>query len=101
MSEKMKSKIHQYLISKTDFLSVKDKLPEDKLRSFVLKAIQDVCAKEEIDLTETVQTALVREIVSAVISFGPIRSLMEDKTVSEIMINGPRQVFVQKNGHIQ
>ncbi len=101
MSEKMKGKIHQYLISKTDFLTVKDKLPEDKLRAFVLKAIHEVCAKDEVELAETEQATLVREIVSAVVSFGPIRPLMEDKTVSEIMINGPRQVYIQKNGHIE
>lgn len=101
MIDKVKEKIHQHLISKTDFLTVKDKLPEDKLRAFVLKAIHEVCLREQMELTEAERTTLVREIVSTVVSFGLIRSLIEDKTISEIMINGPRQVYVQKDGHIQ
>ncbi len=100
MIDIVRSKIHQYFISKTDFLTVKDKLSEDQLRAFVIKAINDLCAKDEIVLTDEERATLVRELVTAVVSFGPIRPIIEDKSISEIMINGPRQVFIQKNGHI-
>ena len=43
MIEEFKSRIHQYLISETDFLKVKDKLSEDELRMYVAKTIDDVC----------------------------------------------------------
>ena len=32
--------------------------------------------------------------------FGPIENLIRDETVSEIMVNGPKQVYVEKNGKI-
>src|SRR3989338_7610888 len=101
MLDDIKSRIHQYFISKTDFLKVKDKMSEDELRTYVLKAINDVCEKEELEVTQEEKATFVRELVSAVISFGPIRPLMEDNSVSEIMINGPRQVYVQKKGRIE
>ena len=52
MIEKVRGKIHQYFVSKTDFLTVKDKLNEDQLRAFVIKAINEFCVKEEITLTK-------------------------------------------------
>lgn len=100
MIEKVRGQIHQYFVSKTDFLTLKDKLGEEQLRSFVLKAINDFCAKEEVTLTEEEKITLVRELVSSVVSFGPLRPLIEDKTISEIMVNGCRQVYAQKDGHI-
>jgi len=98
--EQIKSKIQQYFIAKTDFLSVKDKLSEEQLRAYVSKAINEICRKEEIDLTEEERVALIREFVSAVVSYGPIRALLEDNAISEIMINGHKQVFIQKDGRI-
>src|SRR3989338_6979513 len=100
MIDKIRRKVHQYLISKTDFLSVKDKLNEDQLRVYVGKIIDETCEKEEMPLTDEERGALIRELVSAVISFGPIRPLMEDNLVTEIMVNGPNRVYIQKNGHI-
>lgn len=101
MIDKVRAKIHQYFATKTDFLSVKDKLSEDQLRVFVAKTISEFCTKEEFTLTEEERTALIRELVSTVVSFGPIRPLMEDTSITEIMINGPRQVYVQRRGHTE
>ncbi len=101
MFEKIKGKIHQHLIAKTDFLSVKDKLSEDQLRVFFSRAIDDVCRKEETVLSEEERTALIRELVGAVVSFGPIRPLVEDNSISEIMINGAKRIYIQKSGHIE
>ena len=43
---------------------------------------------------------LVRTLVSAIISLGPLRPLMEDKAVTEIMVNGYNRVYIQKEGRI-
>ena len=39
-------------------------------------------------------------MVSAVISMGPLRLLMEDQSITEIMINGPKKIYIQRDGHI-
>lgn len=100
MIERIRSKIHQYFAGKSDFLSVKDKLSEDQLRTYVAKTLDEFCVKEEVIISDEERGHLIREIVSAAISFGPIRPLMEDATISEIMINGPKQIFIQRGGHI-
>lgn len=97
----IKNKVQQYLIAKTDFLMIKDKLSEDELRSFVVKAINDLCEKSQVPLTDHERNIMVREIVGAVVSLGPLRTLVEDHHISEIMVNGPKAVYIQKQGRIE
>jgi len=101
MLDDVKAKVHQYLISKTNFLSVKDNMSDDQLRVVVIRAVADVCEKDEIELSEIERATLVRDLVSAVVSLGPIRPLIEDKTISEIMVNGVSHVYIQRNGKIE
>ncbi len=96
-----KSKVHQYLLKKTDFLKVKDTLNEDQLRVFVDKAIMDMCRGQDMIVTTEQRITLIRELVSAVMSLGPLRPLIEDKTVSEVMINGFNAIYTQRHGHIE
>lgn len=99
--DEIKARIHHYLISKTNFLQVKDTMSEDHLRVFVDSAIVGLCREAKLELTFDERAALIRELVSAVISLGPIRPLVEDPTITEIMINGPKQVYIQRNGKIE
>lgn len=96
----IRSLISQYLIHKTDFVKVKDRLTEDQLRVYVDRAITNLSAEEGLDISMEERIALIRSFVESTISLGPLRSLMEDPEISEIMVNGPDKVFVQKFGKI-
>jgi pilus assembly protein CpaF len=100
IDSEIKSRIHQHLIQKTDFLKVKDKLTEDQLRVFVDKAITELCFEDQIEMSTEMRISLIRELVSAVVSLGPIRPFMEDKEVTEVMINGANQIYIQKSGKL-
>lgn len=101
MLDQVKNLAQKYLISKTDFVKVKDSISEDQARVYVKNAIEFVCKENELSLTEEEKGLLVRQFISSVISLGPIRPLMEDKEITEIMINGPKKVYVQKKGRIE
>ena len=99
--DELKQLVHQYLLKKTDFLKVKDTMTDDQLRVFVDKSITNLCHEERIDLPTSLRIVLIRELVSAVVSLGPLRPLLEDKTITEIMINGYNTVYIQRNGKIE
>ncbi len=99
-NNEMRDTVNHYLIKETDFLKVKDSMTEDQLRKFVDDAIIRMCQEQDIFLDKEVRAAIIRDLVSALISMGPLRPLMEDKSISEIMINGPKQVYLQRNGRI-
>ena len=96
-----RTKVHQYLIKKTDFLQVKDRMSEDQLRVFVDKSITELCKEENIVILTEQRLTLFRELVSAVISLGPLRPLMDVKTISEVMVDGANAVYIQRNGQIE
>ncbi len=98
INEEIREKVHRYLIKETDFLRIKDTLNEDQLRSFVDQAIVDLCAQNRIEITVDQRMLIIRDLVSSVLSMGVLRPLMEDKTISEIMINGCHQVYIQRDG---
>ncbi len=97
----IKARIHHYLISKTNFLQVKDSMQEDQLRFFVDNAITKLCQETKMDISMDERASILRELVSAVISLGPIRPIMDDPEVTEVMINGYKSVYIQKKGHIE
>ncbi|MCA9408562.1 MAG: CpaF family protein [Candidatus Omnitrophica bacterium] len=93
-------RVNRYLINHTDFFKVKDELSDSQLKEFVLKAIQDLCKIENLSLSADQREILAGNLVSAVVSLGPIRPLMEDQTITEIMINGFDQIYIQRDGRI-
>ena len=97
----IRSLISQYLIHKTDFIKVKDKLTEDQLRVYVDRAISNLSVEQDLEVSMEDRIALIRSFVESTVGLGPRRSLMEDPEISEIMVNGPNKVFVQKFGKIE
>ena len=101
MSEEIRNMVNRHLINETEFLKVKDRLNEDELRQFVSKAIDTMAKDRKLTITAEEKTGLIKTLVSAVISLGPLRPLMEDKSITEIMINGHDQVYIQRYGKIE
>ena len=96
-----RSKVSDYLIHKTDFVKVKDQMSEDQLRLYVDRAITNLCYDEQIEVSTEARLSLVRSFVESTMSLGPLRALMEDKDVTEIMVNGPEKVYIQRDGKIK
>ena len=57
--------------------------------------------EEEYPLSKTEQTVVFREIQDEITGFGPIQALLTDPDISEIMIYGPEQVYIEKNGKLE
>ncbi len=99
--EDLKKKIHQYFISQTELLSVKDRMTEDQLRKYISEKLEEFCDEQDFHLPEAEKLTVVREILGAMVSYGPLRTLMEDPAITEIMVNGPYKIYVQKHGKIE
>ncbi len=96
----LRERINRYLIKETDFLKVKDTMNEEQLRNFVNQSISDLCQQHHFQLDFEARGEIIRLLVSAVTSMGPLRPLMEDPTISEIMVNGAKQIYIQREGRI-
>jgi len=97
----IKARIHHYLISKTNFLQVKDTMNEDQLRLFVDSAINKLCQETKLTITFDERNAILRELAASIVSLGPLRQFIEDPTITEIMVNGAKSVYIQRSGKIE
>jgi pilus assembly protein CpaF len=96
----VKGKIHAQLLQEMDLESL-NKLEEGVARSRVGNAINDLLHRERTPLTLKEREQLTREILNEVFGLGPIESLLEDGTVSDILVNGPDNIYVERRGVLE
>ncbi|MHB1295733.1 MAG: CpaF family protein [Anaerolineae bacterium] len=64
-----------------------------------LEAIfSDTLARNPIPMSRADRTALFEQIVADILGYGPLEPLLQDESVTEILVNGPEQVFVERSG---
>lgn len=61
----------------------------------------ELLEKETVILTRAEREAIVRGAVDRILGLGPLEPLFEDPSISEIMVNGPQEIFIERNGRIQ
>lgn len=78
-----------------------DKLQEDEVKSIIEKVIEDHIETKGISLPRIEKQRIIDEVVNEILWFGPITPLLDDSEISEIMVNGPNQVYIERQGRIE
>lgn len=97
--ENIKRRIHTKLVDKLD-LSRVGELEGDVLRREIRLVVEHLCDTEDTFLNRNERDRLIDEVLDETFGLGPLEMLLKDPTISEIMINGPRTVFVEKSGKL-
>src|SRR5579863_4376079 len=97
--EDLKTLIHSRLVDKLDLSRLGD-LEGDTLRREIRLVVEHLCDTENPLLNRSERERLIEEVLDETFGFGPLEILLKDPTVSDIMINGPKKVFVEKKGRI-
>jgi pilus assembly protein CpaF len=97
--EDLKTLIHGKLVDKLDLSRLGD-LEGDTLRREIRLVVEHLCDTENPLLNRSERERLIEEVLDETFGFGPLEILLKDPTVSDIMINGPKKVFVEKKGRI-
>ncbi|MCI6272927.1 MAG: CpaF family protein [Erysipelotrichaceae bacterium] len=92
-----KSKVHQELLNQMNF----GKELEAGDKEAILQLIKTIVDNLGTDIARPVKNRLVNEIYDETIGFGPLETLLKDNDVSEIMVNGPSLVYVERRGRIE
>ena len=95
----LKDKIRQEVIAGYSNLFLKEAVEEKELRRIIGGILEEIIHREHISLQEPLdKERIINEIVNDFIGLGPIESLIKDPTVTEIMINGPKTIYVERDG---
>jgi len=96
----MRLKLHSRLIEELD-LSKLDKLGEGELRREVMRLVGDFARGERMAINSVELEELGASIYDEMVGLGPIEPLLKDETISDILINGPHQVYVERRGELE
>ena len=95
-----KTELHQQLIGSMD-LSTVGTMSEEDLRLEVRRAAEELCRLSSDLLSLSERELLVNEVLDETFGLGPIEPLMRDPTITDILINGPKTVYIERNGRLE
>jgi pilus assembly protein CpaF len=98
--EEVKRQIHEKLVARLNLNDLDTMTPETR-RMTVRGAVEQLLKHERSVLPRGDRQQLIDELVNEVLGLGPLENLLSDTTVSDILINGPNQVYVERNGVLE
>jgi len=98
--DELKQRIHSKLVDKLDMSRVGE-LDGDVLRREIRLVVEHLCDSEDSLLNRAERERLIDEVLDETFGLGPLEPLLKDPTVSDILINGPKHVYVERRGKME
>jgi pilus assembly protein CpaF len=98
--DELKRIIHGKLVDKLDLSRVSD-LAGDTLRREIRLVVERLCDTENPLLNRMERERLIDEVLDETFGFGPLEALLKDPTISDILVNGPHKIFVERRGKLE
>ncbi len=98
--EEIKRRIHGKLVDKLDLSRVGD-MKGDTLRREIRLVVEHLCDAEDTLLNRQEREKIVDEVLDETFGLGPLELILKDPGVSDILINGPKNIYVEKGGQMQ
>ena len=98
--QETKARIHQVLLGRLD-LEAMESLSADSLKEELRQMVERLLVEENLVLNAGERRNLVRDIQYEMLGFGPLEPLLADPTVSDILVNTYKQVYVERRGRLE
>ncbi len=98
--EQLKQRIHSKLVDKLDLSKVSE-LEGEVLRREIRLVVEHLCDSENALLNRAERERLVNEVLDETFGLGPLEMLLKDPTISDILINGPKNVYCERRGRME
>ncbi len=72
----------------------------DQRAPFIKQHLRGVYEQAHVSLPEDIQRAVFQDVLNDMMGYGPIQPLLDDPDVSEVMVNGPKKVYIEKKGQL-
>jgi pilus assembly protein CpaF len=95
----LKGRVQSKLLSELD-PSV-DVTEINEVRKTIQNLFDQILVEENFVLSRTEKTRLFDQIVAEILGLGPLQPLLEDDTITEIMVNGAKDIYVERRGKLQ
>ena len=99
--DELRQKIHHHLIDELGPILYDKRLSEDDLRRRVHEQLHSALAQERAPLSAADKAQLIQDVSDDILGYGPIDRLLKDEEITEVMVNGPTMVYVERFGKIE
>lgn len=98
--ELTKRRIHTKLVDKLDLSRIGD-MKGDVLRREIRVVVEHLCDAENTLLNRTERDRIIEEVLDETFGLGPLEFLLKDASISDILINGPKNIYVERRGRLE
>jgi pilus assembly protein CpaF len=98
--QNLKHELHQKLIEKLDLRTI-EKLPRDQLRDELRLILSNLLQGTELPLNRQEREHMIEELLDEVTGLGPLEPLLRDNSISDILVNRPDMVYVERFGKLE
>jgi pilus assembly protein CpaF len=94
------ARVQQALYDRIDAAAAA-KVPREELHRQIIELIGEIVVENRLSLTSREQDALGATLVDDMVGLGPLEPLLRDESITDIMVNGPHQIYVERRGKLE
>ena len=94
----LKTRVQNKLLSELD--PSMDISKTEEVRRTIMELFEQILNEENIVLSRPERQRLYEQISAEILGFGPLQPLLEDESITEIMVNGPKSIYVERKGKL-
>jgi pilus assembly protein CpaF len=97
----LKTELHKKIVDELKELKTPEKEDKDFIRKHIEQMVESIIEADANHIPRLDRMRISDEIYDEVAGYGPITPLLNDREISEIMVNGPDQVYIERNGQLE
>jgi pilus assembly protein CpaF len=98
--QELKDRLHQRVIELLD-LNAMSTMTQDMVHVQLTKLIEQLLQQESVHLNQRERNQIIQDILHEVLGLGPLEPLLADASINDILVNGHKQVFVERSGRLE
>lgn len=98
---KVKGEVQEVMLNEFSATEIKENSHDTEFKERIRKRIREVVDSLRLAMTSENKSDLVQTLLDDTIGFGPIEPLLNDDSISEVMVNSKDQVYVERNGRLE
>ena len=99
--DELRHKIHHVLIDELGPILYDKRISEEDLRRRVHEQLHAALAQERAPLSAADKAQLIQDVSDDILGYGPIDRLLNDEELTEVMVNGPHSVYIERSGKLE
>jgi pilus assembly protein CpaF len=99
--EELRLRVHQFVIDAVGPMLQDDAVDETELRRLVQQQVHKGLGDEQTALSAAERAQLIQDVTDDTLGYGPIDRFLHDPGITEVMVNGPKSVYIERRGKIE